>query len=106
MQNLRPLNTNLEGISSTLSGGIVEFTSRSYAQGDCTIDGEVVPSVCELIYMRLYCAWSGYRSILIGTMISTDDEDTWYKYVASPVILVSKQVNENWYGWNSLVLTT
>lgn len=70
------------------------------------IDGVVVPDVCEIIYIRLYCAWNGYRSILIGTMISTDNGDLWHKYVESPVILVSKQVNENWYGWSSLVLTT
>ena len=58
------------------------------------------------MYIRLYWVQSGARSIFIGTMISTDDPTIWGKYVASPVILVTKQVDGNWYGWNSLVLTT
>lgn len=90
----------LSGITSSLTSGGVEFTSRVYSEGDVHVDGKVSAYQCEIMYMRLYS--QSDRSLLIGTMVSSADPDWWDKYVASATLLVTKNLGAEWYGWVSL----
>lgn len=92
--------TFLSGIRSTLATGGVEFTSRVYSPGEAYIDGVANTGQCEIMYMRIYS--QSDRSLLIGAMVSTNDETWWSKYVASGTILVTKNIGSEWYGWISL----
>lgn len=92
--------TALSGITSSLTNGGVEFTSRVYSEGDVYVDGKVSTHQCEIMYMRLYS--QSDRSLLIGTMVSSSDPDWWDKYVASATLLVTKNLGSEWYGWVSL----
>lgn len=102
-QDVDELNSalaHLSGITSTLTNGGVEFTSRVYQAGEVHIDGTVSTDQCEIMYMRIYS--QSDRSLLIGTMVSASDGEWWNKYVASGTVLVTKNVGSEWYGWTSL----
>lgn len=90
----------LSGITSALTNGGVEFTSRVYQAGTAYVDGTANSEQCEIMYMRIYS--QSDRSLLIGTMVSTADPSWWSKYVASGTVLVTKNVGSEWYGWTSL----
>ena len=90
----------LSGITLNLTNGGVEFTSRVYQTGEAYVDGTINTDRCEIMYMRIYSRSD--RSLLIGTMVSSDDPSWWSKYVASGTVLVSKNVGSEWYGWNSI----
>lgn len=94
--------TALSGITSSLTNGGVEFTSRIYSEGDVYVDGKVSTHQCEIMYMRLYS--QSDRSLLIGTMVSSSDPDWWDKYVTSATLLVTKNLGSEWYGWVSLTV--
>lgn len=91
---------HLSGITSTLTNGGVEFTSRVYQPGEIYIDGIVNTEQCEVAYMRIYS--QSDRSLLIGTMVSSLNPTWWNKYVASATLLVHKNIGLEWYGWVSL----
>lgn len=95
--------TALSGITSTLTNGGVEFTSRVYQAGETYVDGTTNTDQCEIMHMRIYS--QSDRSLLIGTMVSSSDPDWWDKYVASGTVLVTKNVGSEWYGWVSLAAT-
>ena len=90
----------LSGITSALTNGGVEFTSRVYQAGAAYVDGIANTEQCEIMYMRIYS--QSDRSLLIGTMVSSADPSWWSKYVASGTVLVTKNVGAEWYGWVSL----
>lgn len=90
----------LSGIRSTLTNGGVEFTSRVYQAGEAYVDGTANTDRCEIMYLRIYS--QSDRSLLIGTMVSTSEDDWWSKYVASGTVLVTKNIGSEWYGWVSL----
>ena len=90
----------LSGITSTLTNGGVEFTSRVYQAGEVNVDDATNTDRCEIMYMRIYSRSD--RSLLIGTMVSSADPTWWSKYVASSTILVTKNIGSEWYGWVSL----
>ena len=91
---------HLSGITSALTNGGVEFTSRVYQAGAAYVDGIANTEQCEIMYMRIYS--QSDRSLLIGTMVSSADPSWWSKYVASGTVLVTKNVGAEWYGWVSL----
>ena len=102
-QDVDALNSalaHLSGITSALTNGGVEFTSRVYQAGAAYVDGIANTEQCEIMYMRIYS--QSDRSLLIGTMVSTADPSWWSKYVASGTVLVTKNVGSEWYGWTSL----
>ena len=91
---------HLSGITSMLTNGGVEFTSRTYEAGETKVDGTVNTGHCEIMYMRIYS--QSDRSLLIGTMVSSSNPAWWSKYVASGTVLITKNVGSEWYGWTSL----
>lgn len=102
-KNITTINSSLatlSGIFSRIPNGGVEFTSRVYSEGELYIDGQINPNQCEIMYMRMYI--QSNRSLLIGTMVSTEDPDWWSKYVVSGTVLVNKNIDSEWYGWISL----
>ena len=105
-QDVDALNSalvSLSGITSALTNGGVEFTSRVYQAGAAYVDGIANTEQCEIMYMRIYS--QSDRSLLIGTMVSSTDPYWWSKYVASGTVLVTKNVGSEWYGWVSLAAT-
>lgn len=95
-------NSALASMIYGLGGGRVEFYYRQYAAGEIYINGEKINARCNILYMRMYS--SDTRSVFIGTMMSSDDGTVYSKYVASPKLLVLKQIDSNWYGWSSIAL--
>lgn len=87
----------LSGITSTLTNGGVEFTSRTYEAGETKVDGTFNTDRCEIMYMRIYN--QSDRSLLIGTMVGSLNPTWWNKYVASATLLVHKNIGSEWYGW-------
>lgn len=84
----------------TLTGGRVVFESRIYNSGEITVDGGAANGICTILYVRIY--YNSDRSIMIGTMIQTEDGNFFTKYVASPVLLINKNITSYWSNWVSI----
>lgn len=83
------------------TGGKVVFQSHTYNAGEVRIDGELSTAKCIILYMRIY--YNNDRSILIGTMIQTEDGNFFTKYVTSPTLLINKNITSYWSNWVSLM---
>ncbi len=83
-----------------LTGGKVVFESHVYNSGEVTVDGNSANGICTILYVHIY--YNSDRSIMIGTMIQAEDGNFFSKYVASPVLLINKNITSYWSNWVSI----
>lgn len=82
------------------TGGNVVFQSHTYNAGEVRIDGELSTAKCIILYVRIY--YSATRSIMIGTMVQSEDGTFFARYVQSPTLLINKNIESYWSNWISL----
>lgn len=84
-----------------LTGGKVVFESHVYNPEDLRVDGDMPSGICTILYVRIY--YNNERSIMIGTMVQTEDGNFFTKYVVSPTLLINKNITSYWSNWVSLM---